>query len=61
LILNTIQYLIVDEILLARMLDSKQNLQTEYRDDNADDGSEENIYRDDQTEFGTRKRAPILM
>ena len=58
--LNTLQYLIVDEILLARVLEQKPKLQTEYTDEDsgetADDDSD-----DDETEYDIAKGRPAIV
>lgn len=66
--LNTLQYLIVDEILLARVLESKKETfhNTEFRDDRSmgdvaeeyidDDGDDDNV-----TGYDTRKGRPIIV
>jgi hypothetical protein len=57
-VLNTLQYLIVDEILLARVLEQKQEIRTEYTDDESNT-EETDEYLDD-TEYDTRKGQPLI-
>ena len=58
--LNTLQYILVDEILLARVLEQKRVLHTQYMDDEStEDIAEE--YLDDETEYDTRKGRPLIM
>jgi hypothetical protein len=50
----------VDEILLARVLEQKRVLHTQYTDDEiTEDVAEE--YLDDETEYDTRKGMPIIV
>lgn len=63
--LNTLQYLIVDEILLARVMEQKKPVwHARYRDvedvlaDTSDDEDLDNDYGD--TEFDRRTGRPIL-
>jgi len=59
--LNTLQYLIVDEILLARILDQKANVQTEYQDDETNqEATEAYLDSDDDTEYDIRKGRPLI-
>jgi len=61
LLLNTLQYLIVDEILLARVLEQKpENFQTQYTDDESA-GEETDEYMDDDTEYDSRKGRPVVL
>ena len=57
--LNTLQYLIVDEILLARILEQKHNLRTEYTDDEVS-GEEVEGLLDEETEYEVGKGAPLM-
>ena len=50
----------MDEILLARVLEQKQVLYTEFTDDESiEDYTEE--YLDDETEYDTRKGRPVVV
>ena len=62
LVLNTLQYLIVDEILLARVLEQGKTVhaRTEYTDEESV-GEETDEYLDDETEYDTRKGRPVIM
>jgi hypothetical protein len=64
LILNTLQYLIVDEILLARVLEQSPNTfaHDRYTDEehNADQTDIEHL-DDEQTEYDIRKGRPAIM
>lgn len=61
MVLNTLQYLIVDEILLARVLVQPKVLQTEYRDDETDGGvTDAYLGDDDETEYDSRKARPLI-
>jgi hypothetical protein len=59
LILNTLQYLIVDEILLARVLEQKQEFHTQYLD-NESTGDEAEEYLDER-EYDTGKGLPVIV
>ena len=57
--LNTLQYLIVDEILLARVMEQKKpEWDTSYRDEEAAEDTDEDL--DEDTEYDARKGRPIL-
>lgn len=62
--LNTLQYLIVDEILLARVMEQKPqvvNPHGQYSDEEST-GVESDICSDDEeTEFNTRKARPVIV
>jgi len=60
LILNTLQYLIVDEIILSRIM-LKPQQPTEYRDEESEseDGGD-STDGDEDTEYDTRKGIPFL-
>jgi hypothetical protein len=63
-VLNTLQYLIVDEILLARVLEQqKGTFHTHFRDDEStEDITEEyNDGDDEATEYDPRKGPPIIL
>jgi hypothetical protein len=50
----------VDEILLARVLEQKRVLHTQYTDDEStEDIADE--YLDDETEYDTRKGRPVII
>lgn len=57
--LNTLQYLIVDEILLARVMEQKKPVYQGYRDEDlSEDNTDEDF--DEETEYDARKGRPIL-
>ena len=57
--LTTLQYLIVDEILLARVMEQKKPVYQGYRDEVlSEDDTDEDL--DEETEYDARKGRPIL-
>jgi len=60
LILNTLQYLIVDEMILSRIMLKSQE-PSEYRDEESDEDDDgESTEGDEETEYDTRKGIPVL-
>lgn len=58
------QYLIVDEILLSRVLVQKKTDQVSHGEYTDEEGVMENgvePYSDDDTEYNTNKRHPLIM
>ena len=58
--LNTLQYLIVDEILLARVLEQKPKFQTEYTDEDSGETADDDL-DDDETEYDIAKGRPAIV
>jgi hypothetical protein len=59
-VLNTLQYLIVDEILLARIMEQdKPAWHATYRDEEQTEDTEEDLL-DEDTEYDANKGRPIL-
>jgi len=60
LILNTLQYLIVDEMILSRIMLKSQE-PSEYRDEESDEDDDgESTEGDEETEYDARKGIPVL-
>ena len=62
--LNTLQYLIVDEILLARVMEQKsESVYThgQYTDEESTGVENEDNYEDEETEYDTRKGRPAIL
>jgi hypothetical protein len=59
-VLNTLQYLIVDEILLARVLEQKPKFQPEYTDEDNGDTVDDDL-DDDETEYDVAKGRPAIV
>jgi len=60
LVLNTLQYLIVDEILLARVLEQKPKFQPEYTDEDSGETADDDL-EDDETEYDIAKGRPAIV
>jgi len=59
-VLNTLQYLIVDEIILARVLEQKPKMPPEYRDEDGGETSDDDL-DNDETEYDVAKGRPVLV
>ena len=59
--LNTLQYLIVDEILLARILEQKKFVNTTEDRDEEDPPEEEEHMENEETEFDSGKQRSLFM
>jgi hypothetical protein len=63
-VLNTLQYLIVDEILLARVMEQKsQSVYThgQYTDEESTGVENGGDFDDEETEYATRKGRPAIL
>jgi len=59
-VLNTLQYLIVDEILLARVLEQKPKMPCEYRDEDSGETADDDL-DNDETEYDVAKGRPAMV
>ena len=59
LLLNTIQYLIVDEIILARVLEQKPKQYPEYTDEESEETADDDL-NDEETEYDIAKGRPVI-